>query len=66
MNAPIHQELLARARALQPVLRQRAAESEANRMMSEETMADLQEAGFFKMLQPTRYGGLEVHPNTFS
>jgi 3-hydroxy-9,10-secoandrosta-1,3,5(10)-triene-9,17-dione monooxygenase len=28
-------------------------------------VADLQEAGFFKMLQPKRYDGLEVHPNTF-
>jgi hypothetical protein len=25
----------------------------------------MKEAGFFRMLQPKRWGGLEVHPNTF-
>jgi len=57
--------LLGRARALQPVLRERAAEAESLRRLPDETLKDLQEAEFFKMLQPSRYGGLEVHPNTF-
>ena len=61
----MHETLLARARDLQPVLRARADETNALRRMPDETIAQLQEAEFFKMLQPAKYGGLEVHPNTF-
>jgi len=58
-------DLLEKARALQPVLRERAETTATLRRLPDETIRDLQEAGFFKMLQPTRFGGLEVHPNTF-
>jgi 3-hydroxy-9,10-secoandrosta-1,3,5(10)-triene-9,17-dione monooxygenase len=35
------------------------------RRIPDETIADFREAGFFRMLQPTRWGGLEVDPSTF-
>jgi 3-hydroxy-9,10-secoandrosta-1,3,5(10)-triene-9,17-dione monooxygenase len=57
--------LLANARALQPVLRARCADAEAARQIPAETIADFHEAGFWRMLQPRRWGGLEVHPRTF-
>ena len=58
-------ELVAAAKALQPALRERAAKTRALRRLPDETVADLHEAGFFRMLQPRHRGGLEVHPNTF-
>ena len=58
-------DLLEKAHALQAVLRERAEETAALRRLPDETIRDMQEAGFLKMLQPARFGGLEVHPNTF-
>ncbi|MCP4806286.1 MAG: flavin-dependent monooxygenase [Proteobacteria bacterium] len=60
-----HQELLARARALRPILAERAEHTSELRRVPEESIAAFQEAGFFRMLQPKRWGGYEVHPNTF-
>ena len=57
--------LIRRARELQPALRERAAETSTLRRLPDATIADFQAAGFFSMLQPASYGGLEVHPNTF-
>jgi len=57
--------LLNRAIGLQDTLRARAETAASLRRLPDETVADLQAAGFFKMLQPKRYGGLEVHPNVF-
>jgi 3-hydroxy-9,10-secoandrosta-1,3,5(10)-triene-9,17-dione monooxygenase len=65
MNASLNDTLLRRAVDLQETLRARSNETTALRRLPDETIADLQEAGFFKMLQPKRYGGFEVHPNTF-
>lgn len=61
----VRDRLLANADALLPRLRQRVADSEAARCVSEQTIADFHDAGFFRMLQPRRWGGLEVHPATF-
>src|SRR5260221_1725524 len=58
-------ELVGRARALVPVLLERATKSDDLRRIPDETIADFHEAGFFRMLQPKRWGGLEVHPRTF-
>lgn len=62
---PSHEELVSRARALAPVLRERAAACNVGRQVPAETIADFTEAGFFRMLQPKRWGGFECHPNTF-
>src|SRR5262249_55418105 len=50
---------------LLPTLRDRAQEAEDARRISEETIKSLQETGFFKLLQPARYGGLEASPVDF-
>jgi 3-hydroxy-9,10-secoandrosta-1,3,5(10)-triene-9,17-dione monooxygenase len=58
-------ELVARARLLVPVLRQRAAETEKLRRLPDATVADLQEAGLFRLFQPARYGGVEAPLRAF-
>ncbi len=58
-------DLVHRARALIPVLRERAETAERDRRVSEETMKDLREAGLFRVLQPVRYGGFEYGLDAF-
>ncbi|HEX7672018.1 MAG TPA: acyl-CoA dehydrogenase family protein [Polyangiaceae bacterium] len=58
-------ELIARARALRPVLLERLPVADELRRVPDATIADFHAAGFFRMLQPKRWGGLEVHPRTF-
>lgn len=57
--------MLESVRELLPAFRERAQDTEDARRISEESIKNLQQAGFFKLLQPTRYGGLEAHPNDF-
>src|SRR6266404_2341491 len=57
---PRFEDLLARAEALIPVLRERAPRAEQLRRLPDETIADLHAAGLFRMLQPTRVGGSEL------
>lgn len=58
-------ELIGRAQELKPVLVSRWEQAYSDRMLPKETIADMQDAGFFKVLQPKRYGGYEMHPNVF-
>src|ERR1700739_3852298 len=58
--APRFEELLARAEALIPVLRERAPRAEHLRRLLDETIADLHSSGLFRMLQPARVGGSEL------
>lgn len=51
--------MLTRARALVPVLRDRAAKTEDLRRLLPETETDLHAAGLFRILQPKRIGGSE-------
>ena len=62
---PSVEELVARARALIPMLRERADSVEQQRMVSSETIHAFVEAGFFKILQPKRWGGWEMDPEVF-
>ncbi len=62
---PSREELVARARAMIPTLRARAATAEAARRIPDETIAELREAGFFRILQPKRWGGYEMDPQAF-
>jgi 3-hydroxy-9,10-secoandrosta-1,3,5(10)-triene-9,17-dione monooxygenase len=50
---------------LLPALRERAQETEDLRRIPDETIKGLQDAGFFQLLQPARYGGLEASPVDF-
>src|SRR5262249_44512961 len=52
-------ELLARAEALRPALRERQAATEATGRLLDETHAAFVEAGFYRTLQPRRFGGYE-------
>lgn len=64
-SLPSEDEIRARARALVPFLRDRAAEAQAARRLPVETIAAMQEAGLFRVLQPKRWGGYEMHPNVY-
>lgn len=63
---PSEDELVERANAMIPWLRERAEACEKARMVSPETMQAFQEAGFFRILQPKRWGGYEMHPNALN
>lgn len=65
MTTPSHDELVARARAMIPVLQERAPRQQEHRRILDETMAELKQAGFFKVIQPKRWGGYEMSPTTF-
>lgn len=62
---PSADELVERARALLPMLKEKAASVEQNRMVSPETIKAFVDAGFFKILQPARWGGWEMDPVVF-
>jgi 3-hydroxy-9,10-secoandrosta-1,3,5(10)-triene-9,17-dione monooxygenase len=55
-----YEEALASARSLVPVMRERAARAEEERVMLPETLADLHRAGVLRVLQPKRWGGMEL------
>jgi 3-hydroxy-9,10-secoandrosta-1,3,5(10)-triene-9,17-dione monooxygenase len=63
--APTPAQVIARARALIPVLAERAAAGEGARRLPEETIADMQAGGFFRVLQPRRWGGFEMDMATY-
>jgi 3-hydroxy-9,10-secoandrosta-1,3,5(10)-triene-9,17-dione monooxygenase len=60
MTSVTRDEMLRRAEALVPVLRERSAACEAARRCPDETMADFDAAGFLRICQPARFGGLEL------
>ena len=64
MAVPTKAELIARAEALLPALRERSADVEKSRRMSDETVRELRAAGFPKILQPKRFAGYELGPDT--
>jgi alkylation response protein AidB-like acyl-CoA dehydrogenase len=59
-RADIEARLLARARELAPVVQARAAAAEGQRRIPVETDRQFREAGFFRVLQPAAFGGLEL------
>jgi 3-hydroxy-9,10-secoandrosta-1,3,5(10)-triene-9,17-dione monooxygenase len=61
----LHERLVGKARALKPTLATRAPLADELRRVPDETIADFRDAEFFRMLQPARWGGLEVDPRTF-
>jgi alkylation response protein AidB-like acyl-CoA dehydrogenase len=57
---PTAQELVQRAAALVPMLREKAIETEKARRVSDEAFDAVAEAGIFRMCVPKRYGGYEM------
>ena len=55
-----YEEALASARALVPAMRERAARAEEERVMLPETLVDLHRTGVLRVLQPKRWGGMEL------
>ncbi|WP_327312628.1 acyl-CoA dehydrogenase family protein [Streptomyces sp. NBC_01235] len=58
--------LVARATALQPLLRDRAAHGESARAVPKQVVDALAEAGVFRLLTPKRYGGHETDLRTLT
>ena len=56
--------MLARAEALQPLLREHAVVAEADRRLPDEVVTRLSEAGLFRMLTPCRLDGCETRLRT--
>lgn len=59
------QEMLKRAEALRPQLRQRQQATEEAGNISGETNAELVDAGFFRIVQPRMFGGYEFDMPTY-
>ena len=64
-TAPAAVELIARARSMIPTLTERSVAQKNRRGILPETIADMQAADFFRVLQPKRWGGYEMDLGTF-
>ena len=65
MSENVGQAVIAAVTDLLPLLRDRAQETEDAREVPAESVKALEEAGFFRLLQPARFGGYEADPVTF-
>jgi alkylation response protein AidB-like acyl-CoA dehydrogenase len=61
---PSRDDLIAQAESLIPFLRKRAGDADRNGEFSPEAIRQLREAGFFRILQPERFGGYGMEPST--
>src|SRR3978361_1883022 len=59
-------EIVQRARDMIPALRERQEECERIGRLPDETSRDFVEAGFYRILQPRRFGGYEFDLPTFT
>ena len=57
---PGREELVGAARDMVPLLRARAGQAEGERRMSDDTHRAFMDAGFYRIFQPRRFGGLEM------
>ena len=62
---PTREELVDRARAMKPALRERLRAAREAATLPAATMQDFKDAGFFRILQPKRWGGYEMDPHVF-
>jgi 3-hydroxy-9,10-secoandrosta-1,3,5(10)-triene-9,17-dione monooxygenase len=60
MPRPSAPEIIARAQAMLPDLRKRAAEIDALRRLPDDLNRAFADAGFYRILQPKHYGGYEL------
>ncbi len=58
-------EIIKRASAMIPVLRARQAETEAKGRLLDETNSEFLKAGFYRIVQPRRFGGYEFALTTY-
>src|ERR1700730_10212926 len=56
---PSVDELVSRAKKTGTLVRRLAERTEANRQVSAEAIAQMRDAGFFRIMQPAMYGGYE-------
>ncbi|NYJ01184.1 3-hydroxy-9,10-secoandrosta-1,3,5(10)-triene-9,17-dione monooxygenase [Nocardioides thalensis] len=63
--APEVQAVLDGVRDLLPTFRERADEGERLRVVPDASIKELEETGFFRLLQPRRFDGLEADPVAF-
>jgi alkylation response protein AidB-like acyl-CoA dehydrogenase len=64
-RSALQQALRDRAREMVPRLRERAKHTAELHHLPEETVQEMIEAGFFRILQPARHGGFELEPKDF-
>jgi alkylation response protein AidB-like acyl-CoA dehydrogenase len=64
-GAPSPERLLDSARGLVPLLRERARQTETDRMVSPDIIEAVRDTGVFALLQPKRFGGLEYRFSDF-
>ncbi|WEK42227.1 MAG: acyl-CoA dehydrogenase family protein [Candidatus Sphingomonas colombiensis] len=62
----LHEDLLARARALKPLLEKHAAENEASGKIVSEVIDAIEATGAFSMAVPRRWGGLGASSRTMA
>lgn len=62
---PQAKALIDRARAMGPVLAERAPQAERDGLVPRQTIEEMTAAGFFKVLRPKRWGGYEMDPRVF-
>jgi 3-hydroxy-9,10-secoandrosta-1,3,5(10)-triene-9,17-dione monooxygenase len=60
---PTREELIQRARNLAPKLQERSKKAAELRRIPDETIEDFHRLGFFKVVQPERFGGYEMDPS---
>jgi 3-hydroxy-9,10-secoandrosta-1,3,5(10)-triene-9,17-dione monooxygenase len=65
LESPRATALLESARAMGPALNARSAQCKKDGQVPNESIADFQEAGFFKILQPEQWGGYAMDPQVF-
>lgn len=65
VEAPAVLDLVGKAAAMIPALKERAMQAESECKVPDETIRAFQDAGFFKILQPKRWGGYEMDPEAF-
>jgi 3-hydroxy-9,10-secoandrosta-1,3,5(10)-triene-9,17-dione monooxygenase len=65
VTIPSRETLVERARAMIPALKARSEAATAARSLPADTIREMQQAGFMRVLQPQRYGGYEHDPQVF-
>ena len=65
VTVPSEAELLRSAREMVPRILARAEQAEREARVPDETVREMKDAGFFRVLQPRHYGGFELSPRVF-